>query len=596
MTIPRNEHPKPQFERDTWKCLNGTWDFEIDNGRSGLARGMEGDAYPYAEQITVPFCPESRLSGLEHKDFMYGVWYRREVILSEEEVSGKVFLHFGAVDYECFVYVNGTLCGTHKGGYVSFSVDITEAVKEGRNLLVLNAIDDTRDTMIPSGKQSDRFESYRCLYTRTTGIWQSVWLEFTPSSYIESVRFDTSAEDASVTLEVKVVTENDAKLPLEAEITFDGVSCGWFLTEAATGIYRRTVKLSETHLWEVGKGGLYDVELKLYGGSRTDRVTSYFGLRSIRLSPKGFYINEKPVFQRLILDQGFYPDGIYTAPTDADLAHDIDMCMDMGFNGARLHEKIFEERFLYHADRKGYLLWGEYPNWGLDHTNPMAIYSILPEWLEELKRDYNHPSIIGWCPFNETWNKYGRQQYDDLIRDIYLATKAADPYRPCIDTSGNFHTITDIFDVHDYRQDPESFKEHYDTILTDGKLYNRFNAEGPTVRHGDNSGRQDHKGEPVMLTEFGGIKWAAEMAAPNSDTVSWGYGKNVENYEELKIRFKGLVDALLDNPYMLGFCYTQLTDVEQEQNGLYTYRREPKFDASWVKSVVGRKASCEAGE
>lgn len=593
MVIPRNEHPKPQFERDTWRCLNGEWDFEIDNGRSGLERGMECAAYKYAEKITVPFCPESRLSGLEHKDFMYGVWYRREEELSKEEISGKVFLNFGAVDYECFVYVNGIFCGSHKGGYVSFKVDITKAVKEGANLIAVNAIDDTRDPMIPSGKQSDRFGSYRCLYTRTTGIWQTVWLEFTPESYIESVKFDTSVEDETVTVEAKVVTGNDVKMPFKVNITYDGAYVGGFTADAATGIIRRTVKLSEKHLWEVGKGGIYDVELKLIGESHEDVVKSYFGLRSIRLSRKGFYINEKPVFQRLILDQGFYPDGIYTAPTDEALAHDIDMCMDMGFNGARLHEKIFEERFLYHADRKGYLVWGEYPNWGLDHTDPMAIYSILPEWLEEIKRDYNHPSIIGWCPFNETWDKHNQRQYDDLIRDIYLVTKAADPYRPCIDTSGNFHTITDIFDVHDYLQDPETMKAHYDTVLETGKLYNRFDVDGPTVRHGDNSGRQDHKGEPVMLTEFGGIKWTADMASENCDTVSWGYGKNVESHEELMARFKGLVDALLDNPFMLGFCYTQLTDVEQEQNGLYTYRREPKFDAAWVKSVVGRKAACE---
>ena len=579
--------------RDTWRCLNGEWDFEIDNGRSGLERGMTGAGYEYAEKITVPFCPESRLSGLEHKDFMYGVWYRKMITLSAEEISGRVFLNFGAVDYECFVYVNGILCGSHKGGYISFKVDITHAVREGGNLIAVNAVDDTRDPMIPSGKQSDRFSSYRCLYTRTTGIWQTVWLEFTPASYIEYVRFDASPDDETVTLEAEIVTENNAEMPLEVDITFEGAPVGGFITGAASGMLRRTVKLSEKHLWEVGKGGLYDVELRLSGAGRTDTVKSYFGLRSIRLSPNGFYINGVPVFQRLILDQGFYPDGIYTAPADSDLEHDIDMCMDMGFNGARLHEKIFEERFLYHADRKGYLVWGEYPNWGLDHTDPMAVYSILPEWLEEIKRDYSHPSIIGWCPFNETWNKNIKKQYDDLIRDIYLVTKAADPYRPCIDTSGNFHLITDIFDVHDYRQDPESFKAHYDTIIETGKLYNRFDAEGATPRHGDNSGRQEHRGEPVMMTEFGGIKWTAQMAEPNSDTTSWGYGKNVESYEELKSRFRGLVDALLDNPYMLGFCYTQLTDVEQEQNGLYTYWREPKFDAGWVKSVVGRKAACE---
>ena len=315
-------------------------------------------------------------------------------------------------------------------------------------------------------------------------------------------------------------------------------------------------------------------------------------LWTTRLDGFKFLINEKAVFQRLILDQGFYPDGIYTAPSDEDLVKDIQLSLDMGFNGARPHEKIFEERYLYHCDRMGYIVWGEFPNWGLYHNKPEAIYSFLPQWLEELKRDYNHPAIVGWCPFNETWNKFGHRQYDDLIRMAYRVTKAVDPYRPCIDASGNFHVETDIFDVHDYDQNPVTFKEHYDKLLTDGELYDMLGSEEQKIKHPDSANRQFYTGGPTFVSEFGGIRWAAgenDVTRQNS----WGYGDDVKGVEDFKYRFKGLIDALLDNHCMLGLCYTQLTDVEQEQNGLYTYDRVAKFDPEWVKSVVSRKAAIE---
>ena len=584
MNIPRPEHPKPQFERESWMNLNGEWEFEIDNGRSGADRGYQEKEHALTGRITVPFCPESELSGVGYKDFMPSVWYRKTVNLPESVLSGRTFLHFGAVDYECDVFVNGEKAGSHKGGYVSFSFEITDLVAAGENVITVWAKDDSRDPMIPRGKQSELYYSHRCDYTRTTGIWQTVWLEFTPKAYIRGCRMETDTDTGTLILKADLCGEG----LLKVLVTYKGKETGSFSGSFQGGNHTLAIPLSETHLWEPGHGRLYDVELS-YG---KDTVKTYFGMRSLRLEKDGFYINEKPVFQRLILDQGFYPDGIYTARDDRELSGDILRSMNMGFNGARLHEKVFEERFLYHADRLGYLVWGEYPNWGLDHTRPESVFSILPEWLSEIRRDYNHPAIIGWCPFNETWDKNGRRQIDDVIHLVYQATKAADPGRPCIDTSGNFHVETDIFDVHDYNQDPEEFRRNYDSILETGKLYNRFD-EKVTLRHGYCGGRQLHRGEPVMVTEFGGIKWTAEMSRESSDTESWGYGKNVESYEELKERFKGLCDALLDNPLMLGFCYTQLTDVEQEQNGLYTYGRDPKFDPEWVKQVVSREAACE---
>ena len=249
--------------------------------------------------------------------------------------------------------------------------------------------------------------------------------------------------------------------------------------------------------------------------------------------------------------------------------------MAMGFNGARLHQKVFEERFLYHADRKGYLVWGEYPNWGLDHSFADSVYGMLPEWLEEVERDFNHPAIVGWCPFNETWDQHGRKQFDGLLSLVYRATKAADPTRPCIDTSGNFHVETDIYDVHDYEQRPEIFAGTYRSLAEDGSFRDRY----------QNRQRYDGK-KPFFVSEYGGIRWT-------DDRNGWGYGDAPKTEEEFLARLKGLTDVLLDNPKIFAYCYTQLTDVEQEQNGLYTYDRKPKFPPEIIRAILSRKAAVE---
>ena len=565
--IYRTEHPKPQFERKNWLNLNGEWQFEIDRGCSGAERGLFAEDVSFDGTITVPFCPQSRLSGIADTDFMNSVWYRRSVTLTEEQISGKTYLHFGAVDYCATVYVNGQKCGTHTGGYVSFRIDISSFVRVGRNMICVHAEDDERDRLIPCGKQSRLYHSHNCDYTRTTGIWQTVWLEFVPLTHIESVRYYPSAEGQTLT----VHAELSGAGTLSAEAFFEGRPMGSASAHSDGGQLILTLALTEKHLWQLGKGGLYDLKLT-YGD---DTVISYFGLRSVSYRDYRFFLNGKSIFQRLILDQGFYPDGIYTAPSDAELAADIDRSMAMGFNGARLHQKVFEERFLYHADKKGYLVWGEFPNWGLDHSYADAIYGILPEWLEEIDRDFNHPSIIGWCPFNETWDQKGRKQFDPLLSAVYHATKAADPTRPCIDTSGNYHVITDIYDVHNYRQDPEEFAGCYRSLAEGGK-------------HDDHCGkRQQYDGKlPFFVSEYGGIRWT-----DNQD--GWGYGEGPKTEEEFLARFKGLTDALLDNPRIFALCYTQLTDVEQEQNGLYTYDRKAKFPPERIAAIMRRKAAVE---
>lgn len=570
--IPRSEHPNPQFQHEDWVNLNGEWDFCFDNSRSGEARKLFSDFSAYDKKITVPFCPESELSGIGFKDFIYGVWYKREFNLSSFQVAGRTVLYIGAADYETKLYINGCYVGSHKGGYVSFSFDITDYVRQGENTAVIYCTDDTRCNMIPRGKQSEEYYSHGCDYTRTTGIWQTVWLEFIPEACIDSLKIYPDYRTSSVTLELML--RGEANLRVNAK--YEGNDVGEAFLDDAAGNVTLNIKLSETHLWEVGCGRLYDLVID-FG---EDTVYSYFGLRNVWFEGFKFMLNGKSVFQRLVLDQGFYPDGIYTAPSDEALLRDIRLSKACGFNGARLHQKVFEPRFLYHCDKEGYLVWGEYPNWGLDHTRPESIYGILPEWLDEVQRDFNHPSIIGWCPFNETWDMHGCKQFDPLLSLVYRATKSADSTRPCIDTSGNYHVETDIFDVHDYEQNPERFAEHFED----------FESKDVFTNHCDN--RQDYiKGMPMFVSEYGGIKWSKTEG--NERTVSWGYGNAPESEEEFKARYKGLTDVLLDNKKMFGFCYTQLTDIEQEQNGCYYYDRSPKFDTEFFFEVNSRKAAIE---
>ena len=568
-SLPRPEHPQPQMERSAWRSLNGAWQFAFDFGRSGLDRHFERrDALDTT--ITVPFCPESVLSGVHYTDFIPAVWYARGFTLTPEELSGRVLLHFGAVDYEAHVFVNGEPAGTHRGGYTSFCFDITDLCRAGENRLSVYAEDDNRSGKQPHGKQCESFDSQGCDYTRTTGIWQTVWLEFVPETYIQSVQYYSNITEGTLLVQAKLCGAGT----FTVQASFEGRPCGEASARAENGFAAVTLPLSELHLWDVGRGNLYDLTLT-FGG---DSVKSYAGMREVRIEGRSVLLNGRPVFQRLVLDQGFYPDGIYTAPDDSALVRDIELSLAAGFNGARLHQKVFEPRFLYHCDRLGYLAWGEMANWGLDYSDPAALEAFLGEWLDALGRDFNHPSIVGWCPFNETWDREGRRQLDSLLAMVYRVTKQLDPTRPCIDTSGNFHVVTDIYDVHDYEQDPASFAAHYEAFRTGGAFYDAQAA------------RQQYDGKkPMFVSEYGGIKWN-----PQGDVEkAWGYGDGPATEEAFIERYRGLTEALLSNPNMFGFCYTQLYDVEQETNGLYTYSREPKFDMAVFHAINTQPAACE---
>ena len=586
MNIPRAEHPNPQWERETWKNLNGPWEFEFDFGCSAVERRL-WEKERFDREILVPFCPESRLSGIGYTDFISGVAYRRNFELSQEELSGRVLLHFGAVDYEASVYVNGTLVGSHKGGYTSFCFDITKHVAPGPNTLFVAVKDDVRSGLQPKGKQAHLYASSGCDYTRTTGIWQTVWLEFVPERHIQSAKYYPDPANGKVT--VTGLVQGQGTLQLTA--LWEDKPVGEAALSVEDGFFTVQLDLSETHLWKPGKGGL-DTLLLSFG---EDRVKSYFGLRTAKFQGRKFLLNGKSLFQRFVLDQGFYPEGIYTAPTEEDLVKDIQLSFAAGFNGARLHEKVFEARFLYHCDRLGYLVWGEYPNWGLDHAHPLSTETYLNQWSEAVERDFNHPAIIGWCPFNETWGYREEREKNALLTSLYKLTKRLDPTRPCIDSSGNYRILSEVYDIHDYDQDTQSFQARWDGLTdrireTGGVIPAEdpfFNSapEGPSGRAPFFN--QPYDNQPIFVSEYGGIRW------PDDTVEGWGYGNAPATPEEFFARYKGLTEALLNNPEIFGFCYTQLYDVEQEVNGLYTYGRAQKFDISLIQKINQQKAAIE---
>ncbi|MDR0294524.1 MAG: beta-galactosidase [Oscillospiraceae bacterium] len=575
----RNEHPKPQFCRDSWRNLNGEWQFTIDFG-GGAPGGYQDPETVLDRKIQVPFCPESALSGIGYTGFMPTVWYKRKIGIAAQELEGRVLLHFGAADYETTVYINGREAGKHKGGYASFAFDVTALLTPGDNDLTVRADDDLRGGRQPRGKQCPQVKSCGCEYTRTTGIWQTVWLEFVPDVYISRVKTETDYITGQVSFYAEIKGGDPSGQVLAAQLSFDGEPAASVSAPAAvTGML--TASVPNAKLWDVGRPNLYDVIFTLTNpdGKVSDRVRSYFGIRGVETKNGRLYINGKPVFQRLVLDQGFYPDGIYTAPDDAALERDIELSMALGFNGARLHQKVFEERFLYHADRMGYIVWGEHGNWGLNCGDGMAIYHFLAEWLEIVERDYNHPSIVCWCPFNEVSENNNPLKNPDLLTTVYTVTKALERQRPVIDTSGFFHAgATDIYDTHDYEQDVQIFRDNYAHIKTGETVHDPH-------RHG-----QAYDGKPFFVSEYGGAKWSAEAGE------SWGYGEAPRDMREFLERYAALTGTLLQNENVCGFCYTQLYDVEQEQNGLYTYQREPKFPGEIydaIRAANAQKAGCE---
>lgn len=566
---PRPEYPRPQFERSQWVNLNGTWNFEFDFGESGKDRSLQ-KAEQLSQQITVPFCPESKLSGVAHTDFINCLWYQRKLSIPADWSGKKILLNFGAVDYYTEIYIDGEFVQSHWGGSSSFSADITRFVKSGQtHNLVLQVKDDLRSGKQTGGKQCTNFYSGGCSYTRVTGIWQTVWMEAVDKKGLKTavVRPDIDQKQLIITPEFYQESNNTLEIVLkdgDKTVAKKSVTC----SNSSTII----LPVKNMKLWSPENPFLYDLvyQVKDQQGNIIDEVKSYAGMRKVHTADGIFYLNNEPYFQRLVLDQGYYPDGVWTAPSDEALKNDIVLGKEAGFNGARLHQKVFEERYYYWADKLGYLTWGESASWVMDINDELAVRNYIGEWTEVVARDRNHPSLVTWTPFNETWGSR-EGVYPRLIRDIYHITKSIDPTRPINDASGDDHILTDIWSVHNYEQDGSKLAEQLE--FKEGKE--------PYRNSRDKKFLAVYEGQPYMVDEFGGIGWMSAEERKNS----WGYGNIPQTPEEFYTRLESQVKALKDAKHVMGFCYTQLTDVEQEKNGIYYYNRTPKLDMKRIKTI-----------
>ena len=607
--MKRPEYPRPQFVRSEWLCLNGEWEFEIDQGDSGLERGLLERSL--IEKIQVPFCPESRLSGIERKDFLKAVWYRRKLSIPAEWKSSRVLLHFQAVDYDTMAWINGKEAGRHRGGFSPFTFDITELLAPGEEgVLVLRARDGDEMPQ-PRGKQTRSYEGYGALYGRTTGIWQTVWLEPVPQIHLKRPRITPDLASGSFRITQEI---SNSRPGTRLSITVSD-QAGIVVSQTVNAVSDFTPSVSmqippqRLRLWSPDDPHLYDLKIELMNeeGTVLDSARSYAGMRSISIEGKAVKLNGNTLFQRLVLDQGYYPEGLMTAPSDEDLIQDIRLSQSVGFNGARLHQKVFEERFLFHADRMGYLVWGEFGDWGARGLSSLPHHqrfspAYITEWLEVLQRDYSHPSIIGWCPLNETWQPITDfiSELDDVTRGMYLATKAMDLTRPVLDTSGYSHRIVDvdIYDSHDYEQNPEILRVNQ-SGLASGKPYRntwmerqqaaRYVERDAWGRNIMNEWSVEYQGQPYFVSEFGGIWWSSDQ----EHVQSWGYGERPKSIEEFYERFEKLCEVLMQNPDMFGYCYTQLTDIDQEENGIFKYDRSSKFNAERLHAIQSKVAAIE---
>ena len=587
--VPRAEYPRPQFERGDWQNLNGEWTYELDLVQTGHDRGLS-QSTGFDGTIIVPFAPESKLSGVAYTDFIPSIWYQREITVPAEWTGKDIILNFGAVYYVSEIFVDGKFVDRHFGGSDSFSVDLTDFVTPGQtHSLVVHASSDLRSKMQSAGKQSLRHGSFECMYTRTTGIWQTVWMEAVSPQAIQRVKYTTDIDRSTVSMEF-TMRRNATGNKLTVNVK-DGAKTVATETAAVASGSIVTLPIKKAKLWSPESPFLYDVELILKDaqGNVIDQVKSYFGMRKIHTEGNKVYLNNQPYYQRLVLDQGFYPDGIWTAPSDEALRQDIELSLAAGFNGARLHQKVFEERFYYWADKLGYLTWGEAPSWGLDANNVEAARNFLMEWRNLVVRDMNHPSLVTWTPFNEEfWPD--ETQYPRFVADIYTLTKQLDPSRPINTVSGGIHIVTDIWTEHHYEQNPDNLKT---IVYNDGKMFVRspiiqarpqgnvgFNR--PVLN--DPYTFKVYEGDiPYILDEFGGIKC---MEANPAKDGAWGYGNAAITKEDFYQRLEAQVRVLIEmSDMMWGFCYTQLTDVEQEQNGIYYYDRGVKYDMERVRKI-----------
>jgi beta-galactosidase/beta-glucuronidase len=574
--VPRAEYPQPQFQREQWVNLNGPWEFAFDDGNRGLEENWATSAKKFERNITVPFCFESVKSGIGDTSFHPWIWYRRAMTLPAAWTGRRVLLHFGAVDYRAMVWVNGSLAGEHQGGNTPFQFDITPLLKPGANALIVRAEDPPTDRFIPRGKQYWEPKSRGIFYTRTSGIWQSVWLEAAGESYLERVRI-TPSNNGTVRFEARLARPGQA-VEFHATVQREKRTVASAMAVPVGPRATALVAIPDPRLWSPGDPQLYDVTFELRRGAAVlDRVTSYFGFRSVSVEGDRVLLNGRPTILKMVLDQGYWPQSTLTPPSDEAIQYDIRMTKEMGFNGARKHQKLEDPRYLYWADRMGLLVSSEMANAYLFDNDYAAQFTR--EWAEAVERDYNHPSIVLWVPINESWGTPNladpRQQHH--LRSLYTLTHSLDSTRPVIDNDGWEHTnLTDLFAIHDYARNGEL-------------LYGKYKDLGKPGTGVPNNARaalapgNAYNGSPIYLSEFGGIAFIA----PGSDAPkeAWGYSGIEKTADFALERLRGLYASIARIPAFAGFCYTQLTDVEQEMNGLMTYDRKPKYDVRVVKEI-----------
>jgi hypothetical protein len=592
--LVRNDpaYPRPQLERAGWMCLNGSWRFCFDPERRYSAPAQV-PAWPL--RIVVPFPPESIASGVGDTSFHAACWYERDFDLAPD--AGRVILHFGAVDYAAKVWVNGQYVTHHEGGHTPFSADITDALDAtGRQRVTVLVEDDPHDLAKPRGKQDWQPEPHAIWYPRTTGIWQTVWLERVPRSYLAKIRWTPHVEGFAFTFEARIGGTPAQDLSLHLLLSHgervladdvyrlvgDEVDRRIILSDPGIDDYRNAL------LWSPERPTLLDARIRLLcNGEVIDEVRSYTALRTVTISRDRFMLNGRPYILRMVLDQGYWPETLMAAPDDAALRRDVELAKAMGFNGVRKHQKIEDPRYLYWADRLGLLVWEEMPS--AYRFTDVAIRRTFREWTEAIDRDYSHPCVVVWVPYNESWGVPElptMRQHRHAVEGLYHLTKTLDTTRPVIGNDGWESSATDIIGIHDYDPTPEHIRQRYGREVDPAQLFDRRRPGGRVLTLDG----YPHRGQPIMLTEFGGIAYRRDVEAGGVEGEPakerpWGYS-TATTAEDFVARFRDLVVAVVETPLFSGFCYTQFADTFQEVNGLLNADRTPKIPLESIAAAT----------
>ena len=584
---PSETYPRPQLRRASWTDLCGVWQFTFDDDDAGLAGHWETDPSVFDRTIAVPFPPESSASGIHETGFHPVLWYRRTFDIPQESRPARLILHFGAVDYRAQVWVNGQFAGEHEGGQTPFSFDIARLlVASGEQVVVVRAFDDPHDLSQPRGKQYWSPEPAFIFYHRTSGIWQPVWLEPLGPVGIAELRWTPDLDAFGVGLHLTL----EGRAPAGVQVRVRLAARGQVLVDDTCRlsgpelrrqfVFDPELRMRRRHAmtWAPDHPSLIEAHIEVLDadGAVLDAIESYFGLRSVEVKDGQFFLNGTPTFLRLVLAQNYWPESHLAAPSVEAMKREIELAKALGFNGLRIHQKIEDPRFLHWCDRLGMMVWAEAANAYV--FTPRAAERLTAEWKAAVKRDYNHPCIVTWVPLNESWGVPNLERdpaQRDFVKALYHLTKALDPTRPAIGNDGWQHAVGDILGVHDYALDGQSLRTRYGSREA---LEHSFRTLRPW-RHALLSGGHSLGGEPVMVTEFGGLSFGPKPGEP------WfGYG-TAEDAVSLLAKYEELVSALLASTGLAGFCYTQLTDTEQETNGLLTAGREPKLDIDAIRAI-----------